>query len=107
MKNLEEVVWAQEEPRNNGAWFVEPLIEESLIDAGHKGMRARYAGRAVAASPATGLMSRHQTGTGGALVADALFTSAPKSVATRIKPEPELAPANCINEHRSQSPDAG
>ncbi|AMU94983.1 2-oxoglutarate dehydrogenase subunit E1 [Sphingopyxis terrae subsp. terrae NBRC 15098] len=72
MKNLEEVVWAQEEPRNNGAWFfVEPLIEESLIDAGHKGMRARYAGRAAAASPATGLMSRHQTEQ-AALVADAL-----------------------------------
>ena len=57
MKNLEEVVWAQ--------------IEESLIDAGHKGMRARYAGRAAAASPATGLMSRHQTEQ-AALVADAL-----------------------------------
>jgi 2-oxoglutarate dehydrogenase E1 component len=75
MKNLEEVVWAQEEPRNNGAWFfVEPLIEESLKEAGHKGMRARYAGRAAAASPATGLMSRHQTEQ-AALVADALGLS--------------------------------
>src|SRR3546814_5374494 len=56
MKNLEEIVWAQEEPRNNGSWFfVEPLIEESLAETGHKGMRARYAGRAAAASPATGL----------------------------------------------------
>ncbi|WP_033073968.1 2-oxoglutarate dehydrogenase E1 component [Sphingopyxis sp. MWB1] len=72
MKNLETVVWAQEEPRNNGAWFfVEELIEESLNDAGHKGMRPRYAGRNAAASPATGLMSRHQTEQ-AALVADAL-----------------------------------
>jgi 2-oxoglutarate dehydrogenase E1 component len=75
MKNLEEVVWAQEEPRNNGAWFfVEPFIEESLHAAGHKGKRARYAGRAAAASPATGLMSRHQIEQ-GALVADALGLS--------------------------------
>ena len=72
MTNLECVVWAQEEPRNNGAWFfVESLIEESLGEAGHKGMRPRYAGRAAAASPATGLMSRHQTEQ-AALVADAL-----------------------------------
>ncbi|PAL20384.1 2-oxoglutarate dehydrogenase E1 component [Sphingopyxis sp. GW247-27LB] len=75
MTNLEAVVWAQEEPRNNGAWFfVESLIEESLHAAGHKGMRPRYAGRAAAASPATGLMSRHQTEQ-AALVADALDLS--------------------------------
>jgi 2-oxoglutarate dehydrogenase E1 component len=75
MPNLEEVVWAQEEPRNNGAWFfVEPFIEESLKAAGKAGMRARYAGRAAAASPATGLMSRHQTEQ-AALVADALGLS--------------------------------
>ena len=35
MPNLEEVVWAQEEPKNNGYWFfVEPLIEEALAAAG-------------------------------------------------------------------------
>ncbi|MDO9362117.1 MAG: 2-oxoglutarate dehydrogenase E1 component, partial [Sphingopyxis sp.] len=59
LPNLEEVVWAQEEPRNNGAWFfVNELIEDALTDAGKKGMRPRYAGRTAAASPATGLMSR-------------------------------------------------
>jgi len=75
MPQLEDVVWAQEEPRNNGAWsFVEPLIEESLIAAGKPGMRARYAGRLASASPATGLASRHQTEQ-AALVADALGLS--------------------------------
>ncbi len=70
--NLEDVVWAQEEPKNNGAWsFVEPFIEESLADAGCKVARPRYAGRTAAASPATGLMKRHQAEQ-GALVADAL-----------------------------------
>ena len=72
MPNLEEVVWAQEEPKNNGSWFfVEPLIEKCLADAGAKPSRARYAGRAAAASPATGLMKRHQLEQ-AALVADAL-----------------------------------
>ncbi|MBB6427592.1 2-oxoglutarate dehydrogenase E1 component [Sphingopyxis sp. JAI128] len=75
MPKLEEVVWAQEEPRNNGAWFfVNELIEDALIEAGKSGMRPRYAGRAAAASPATGLMSRHQTEQ-SALVADALGLS--------------------------------
>lgn len=74
-KGLTDIVWAQEEPRNNGAWsFVEPEIEQSLAEAGHKGMRARYAGRQPSASPATGLMSRHQSEQ-GALVADALGLS--------------------------------
>ncbi|MEQ1687561.1 MAG: 2-oxoglutarate dehydrogenase E1 component [Sphingopyxis sp.] len=75
MTALKEVVWAQEEPRNNGAWsFVEPFIEDALKAAGKAGMRARYAGRAAAASPATGLMSRHQTEQ-AALIADALGLS--------------------------------
>ena len=72
MTALEEVVWAQEEPKNNGYWFfVEPLIEEALAEAKAKVKRARYAGRAAAASPATGLMKRHQLEQ-AALIADAL-----------------------------------
>ncbi|MGB3930230.1 MAG: 2-oxoglutarate dehydrogenase E1 component [Sphingobium sp.] len=72
MTNVQEVVWCQEEPRNNGAWFfVEPYIEEALAKAGKAPMRARYAGRKASASPATGLASRHVSEQ-GALVADAL-----------------------------------
>ncbi len=72
MANLEEVVWAQEEPRNNGSWFfVEGLIEECLIAAKSKLTRPRYAGRKASASTATGLAKRHQAEQ-AALVADAL-----------------------------------
>ncbi len=72
MPNLQEIVWAQEEPKNNGYWFfVEPLIEEALASVNSPVKRARYAGRNASASPATGLMKRHQTEQ-GALVADAL-----------------------------------
>jgi 2-oxoglutarate dehydrogenase E1 component len=60
MANLEQVVWCQEEPKNNGAWFfVESRIEEALTQAGYKTMRPSYAGRDVAASPATGLAKKH------------------------------------------------
>ena len=72
MPDIDDVVWAQEEPKNNGAWFfVEPFIEECLAEAKCKVTRPRYAGRAAAASPATGLMKRHQAEQ-GALVAEAL-----------------------------------
>jgi 2-oxoglutarate dehydrogenase E1 component len=60
MPKLEELVWAQEEPKNNGAWFfVDPLLECCLDEAGFGGMRPRYAGREPSASPATGLAKRH------------------------------------------------
>ncbi len=72
MTNLEEVVWAQEEPKNNGSWFfVEPLIEECLVDAGVKPQRPIYAGRSASASPATGLAKRHAVEQ-AALIAEAL-----------------------------------
>ncbi|WP_071672961.1 2-oxoglutarate dehydrogenase E1 component [Nioella nitratireducens] len=67
-----EVVWCQEEPKNQGAWtFVEPNIEWVLgrIGADHK--RPIYAGRNASASPATGLASQHKAQQ-AALVNDAL-----------------------------------
>ena len=46
MTNVEEVVWAQEEPKNNGSWyFLEDLLEECLVTAKSKPKRPRYAGR--------------------------------------------------------------
>jgi len=72
MKELESVVWCQEEPQNNGAWFfVQNQIEDALSQAGHDGMRPSYVGREAAASPATGLASRHKAQQ-EALIADAL-----------------------------------
>jgi len=72
MSNLQEVVWCQEEPKNNGAWyFAENRIEQALTAAGKQGMRPAYAGRDPAASPATGLASRHKAEQ-EALVASAL-----------------------------------
>ncbi|HEY2931115.1 MAG TPA: 2-oxoglutarate dehydrogenase E1 component [Acidobacteriota bacterium] len=51
-----DVVWAQEEPKNMGAWtFVEPCLEQLLS----KGQKLRYIGRPEAASPATGSHKQH------------------------------------------------
>ena len=56
-----EMVWCQEEPKNMGAWtHAEPYIDWVLdrVEARHS--RPRYTGRAAAASPATGQMSKHK-----------------------------------------------
>ena len=67
-----EMVWCQEEPKNQGAWtFVEPNIEWVLTRIGAKHLRPVYAGRPASASPATGLASQHKAQQ-AALVDDAL-----------------------------------
>ncbi len=60
MTGLEEVVWAQEEPKNQGYWaHVEPRLERRLGEANLKPKRPVYAGREPSASTATGLAKRH------------------------------------------------
>jgi 2-oxoglutarate dehydrogenase E1 component len=55
-----EIVWCQEEPKNMGAWaFIDPYLEWVLAHIDAKHQRVRYTGRPAAASPATGLMSKH------------------------------------------------
>ncbi len=67
-----EVVWCQEEPKNQGGWtFMDPNLEWVLGRIGAASKRARYVGRAAAASPATGLASQHKAQQ-EALVNDAL-----------------------------------
>ncbi len=85
MPQLEDVVWCQEEPRNNGAWFfVEPEIEASLIAAKSKVTRPRFAGRVASASPATGLAKRHVSEQ-GILIGHALGTSVRSEIRRRKK----------------------
>ncbi|MBW4981810.1 2-oxoglutarate dehydrogenase E1 component [Mameliella sp. CS4] len=56
-----EMLWCQEEPKNQGAWnFIEPNIEWVLGRIGATHPRPRYVGRATSASPATGLASQHK-----------------------------------------------
>ncbi|MGH1577299.1 2-oxoglutarate dehydrogenase E1 component [Planktotalea sp.] len=67
-----EMVWCQEEPKNQGGWtFMEPNIEWALGKAETKHQRPVYAGRTASASPATGLASQHKAQQ-TALIDDAL-----------------------------------
>jgi len=51
-----QVIWCQDEPQNQGAWFfVQHHIQEALKD----GQRLAYAGRAASASPAVGYYDKH------------------------------------------------
>ena len=55
--NATEIVWCQDEPQNQGAWFfVQHYIHENMLD----GQRLGYAGRAASASPAVGYAHLHQ-----------------------------------------------
>jgi 2-oxoglutarate dehydrogenase E1 component len=56
-----EMIWCQEEPKNQGAWtFIEPNIEWVLTRIKAKHKRPVYVGRHSSASPATGLASQHK-----------------------------------------------
>jgi 2-oxoglutarate dehydrogenase E1 component len=53
---LEELVWAQEEPQNMGAWRA---IRHRLEEALPEGVRLRFAGRPWRASPSEGYPTAH------------------------------------------------
>jgi 2-oxoglutarate dehydrogenase E1 component len=56
-----EMIWCQEEPKNQGAWtFMEPNLEWVLTRMNATHSRPVYVGRAASASPATGLASQHK-----------------------------------------------
>lgn len=57
-KNLKEIVWVQEEPRNMGSWsYMEPRIRAIAPDASD----VRYVGRPDRSSPASGYQHVHST----------------------------------------------
>ncbi|XHS78202.1 2-oxoglutarate dehydrogenase E1 component [Burkholderiaceae bacterium UC74_6] len=55
--NVTDIVWCQDEPQNQGAWFfVQHQIHENMLE----GQKLGYAGRAASASPAVGYAHLHQ-----------------------------------------------
>jgi 2-oxoglutarate dehydrogenase E1 component len=68
----EEVLWVQEEPQNQGAWY---QIRHKLTDALAASQRLRYVGRPRSAAPAVGSFALHQAQQ-QALVDDALAPAA-------------------------------
>jgi 2-oxoglutarate dehydrogenase E1 component len=55
--NAQEIVWCQEEPRNQGAWY---QIQHHLRALKHGDQSLGYAGRPPSASPACGYPRLHQ-----------------------------------------------
>ncbi|MCK6400776.1 MAG: 2-oxoglutarate dehydrogenase E1 component [Sphaerotilus natans subsp. sulfidivorans] len=55
--NATDIVWCQDEPQNQGAWFfVQHYIHENM----QEGQKLGYAGRPASASPAVGYAHLHQ-----------------------------------------------
>ena len=56
IRNAKEVVWCQEEPQNQGAWYrLRAYLRGDIDDR----QVLAYAGRPISASPAVGYMSKH------------------------------------------------
>jgi 2-oxoglutarate dehydrogenase E1 component len=54
--NANEVVWAQDEPQNQGPWF---QIQHNLFESMDAGQKLAYAGRPASAAPAVGYADKH------------------------------------------------
>ena len=60
-KNLNDIVWCQEEPQNQGAWYSMKHRIDEVIEHSHPKIALRYAGRDRYAAPAGGYQVRHTT----------------------------------------------
>ncbi|MEE2699699.1 MAG: 2-oxoglutarate dehydrogenase E1 component [Pseudomonadota bacterium] len=59
-KNLNEIIWCQEEPQNMGSWnFISEPLEKTLKSINAPVTRPEFVGRPASASPATGSMQKH------------------------------------------------
>ena len=54
--NVSELVWCQDEPQNQGAWF---YVQHHLLENMSEGQKLGYAGRTASASPAVGYAHLH------------------------------------------------
>lgn len=54
--NATQIVWCQDEPQNQGAWF---YMQHHLNEALRDGQKLSYAGRPASASPAVGYYDKH------------------------------------------------
>jgi 2-oxoglutarate dehydrogenase E1 component len=86
--NAREIIWCQEEPQNQGAWY---QIRHRLQEFAGARREVLYAGRASAAAPATGIVKVHEAEQQG-IVRAALHASA--AAADDVEPAaPPVAPA--------------
>ena len=58
-KNIKEVVWCQEEPSNQGAWFSHRHRIQRVLDRFEDKKQINLVSRPAAAAPAVGMMKLH------------------------------------------------
>ena len=58
-KNLKQIIWCQEEPMNQGAWYCSQHHMRRVAQAHQPSVELQYAGRIASASPACGYASMH------------------------------------------------
>ncbi|AWY01268.1 2-oxoglutarate dehydrogenase E1 component [Marinomonas primoryensis] len=58
-KNVESLVWCQEEPKNQGAWHANRHRMNRVLEKLYPELKIRFAGRISSAAPAAGYMSIH------------------------------------------------
>lgn len=56
-KKAKSVIWCQEEPKNQGAWFI---TRDRLLSCLSEGQALEYVGRASSAAPAAGYLALHR-----------------------------------------------
>lgn len=54
--NANEIVWCQDEPQNQGAWF---FVQHYIMENMGEGQKLGYSGRPASASPAVGYYAKH------------------------------------------------
>jgi 2-oxoglutarate dehydrogenase E1 component len=70
--NLNDVIWCQEEPMNQGAWYAQQHHMRRVVLRHDESLYLTYAGREGSAAPAAGYMHRHLEEQ-NRLVEDALY----------------------------------
>lgn len=58
-EHVTDVIWCQEEPMNQGAWYSSQHRMKRVLDRVNSDAFLRYAGRAASSAPAAGYMSIH------------------------------------------------
>lgn len=58
-ENVTDVVWCQEEPKNQGAWYASQHRMKRVLDRINPDIYLRFAGRPESSAPAAGYMSTH------------------------------------------------
>jgi 2-oxoglutarate dehydrogenase E1 component len=57
--NVQDIIWCQEEPMNQGAWYSSQHHMRNAMKSEHPQLNLSYVGRDSSASPAAGYMSVH------------------------------------------------